>query len=67
MIVGIILVAGSIYYVISGAWPALLTVLKGAVPIIVFVVGIFIVWLELDELRVEKELIKEEKKPRKKK
>ncbi len=74
LIIGVILAVGSIYYIVSGipgylgpGLPDLLTVLNGAIPILVFVLGIFIVWLELDELKVEKEISREEKKPRRKK
>ena len=61
---------GSVWWVASGsdiyagrsAWRDLLTVINGVLPVIVFIVGIFIVWLEVDELRVENELKAEEKK-----
>ena len=36
--------------------------LQGAVPGFVMLIGLFIVWLELDEWRIEKELRKEEEK-----
>ena len=48
-------------------------ILQGIIPPFVIVVGLFIIWLELDEWRIEKELRREEKKtkargrPRKKK
>jgi len=45
----------------------LITILNGAIPVIVFLLGIFIVWLELDELKIEKELAKEERKTKRKK
>lgn len=65
--IGVILVIASVYYVWNYALLDLITVLKGAIPVVVFLVGIFIVWLELDELRIERELAKEEKKARRKK
>jgi hypothetical protein len=43
-----------------------LTVLNGAIPPLVFLLGVFIVWLEIDEWRIERELEKEEKKSRRK-
>jgi hypothetical protein len=75
MIIGIILVVGSAWWVLRGSstylgrsgLADLATLLNGAIPVIVFVVGIFIVWLELDELKIERELAREEKKARKKK
>jgi len=48
-------------------------VIQGTVPPFLALIGLFIVWLELDELRIEKELKKEEEeateeeKPKKKK
>jgi len=49
---------------------SLLTVLEGSVPPFIALIGLFIVWLELDELRIERELKQEEEKeekPKKKK
>jgi uncharacterized membrane protein YwzB len=40
----------------------LITLLNAGIPIVVFVIGLFILWLELDELRIEKELKTEKKK-----
>ena len=42
-------------------------VLQGIVPPFFIVIGIFIIWLELDEWKIEKELKTEEKKEKKKK
>jgi hypothetical protein len=44
---------------------SLWTVLQGTIPLFVLVVGLFIIWLELDEWRIEKELKEEEKKEKK--
>jgi hypothetical protein len=49
---------------IPNLWVAFKTVVLGIVPALIFVVGLFIVWLELDELRVEGELKEERKKKR---
>ncbi|MEM5794617.1 MAG: hypothetical protein QXS48_05050 [Candidatus Aenigmatarchaeota archaeon] len=74
IIIGLILIAASIYYIINGVpgyfepgWPALLTVLKGVIPLGVLLIGVFIVWLEWDELRIEKEIKAEEEKPARRK
>jgi len=75
VIIGAILVIISVWYVMKNpfgytptAWQALKTVIHGIVPIFVFLVGLFIVWLEIDELRVEKELkTTRTRKPRRKK
>lgn len=37
-------------------------ILQGIIPPLVFILGLFIVWLELDELRIERELRAEERK-----
>lgn len=41
---------------------SLWTVLQGTIPPFVLVVGLFIIWLELDEWKIERELKTEEKK-----
>ena len=43
-----------------------LTVLNGAIPPLICLIGIFIVWLEYDEWKIERELAREEKKKRRK-
>ena len=42
-------------------------VLTGVIPIFIIVLGLFVVWLEVDELKAQKELEEEEKKSKKKK
>jgi uncharacterized membrane protein len=44
---------------------SLWTVLQGVIPPFVLVIGLFIIWLELDEWKIEKELKIEEKKEKK--
>ncbi|MBI4020384.1 MAG: hypothetical protein HY367_03560 [Candidatus Aenigmarchaeota archaeon] len=39
-----------------------LVVLTGIIPIFLIVVGLFIIWLEIDEMKTEKELAIEEKR-----
>jgi len=46
---------------------SLWTVLQGTIPPFLIVIGLFIIWLELDEWRIERELKVEEKKTRRKK
>jgi hypothetical protein len=48
------------------AFQDFVTVVNGALPPLVFLLGLFIVWLELDELKIEKELAVEQKKEKKK-
>lgn len=70
ILVGLALMVGSVVAVAQypqlALVPALITVIKGTVPAFLFLIGLFMVWLELDELRIERELRKEEKKLRKK-
>jgi preprotein translocase subunit SecG len=73
IIIGILLVIGSAWWIAQGSQAFigrsgiadLITVINGALPVLVFVLGIFIVWLELDELRIERELKAEEEKEKK--
>ena len=44
---------------------SLKTVLLGVIPPFLIIIGLFIIWLELDEWRIEKELKAEEKKEKK--
>ncbi|MGC9059026.1 MAG: hypothetical protein ACP5H3_01280 [Candidatus Aenigmatarchaeota archaeon] len=68
-LIGVIVVLAALYYVFAGipgflkpALPDVITVLNGAIPLFVILLGIFIVWLEWDEWKIEKELKKEEEK-----
>jgi len=57
--IGAVLLIASIAYVYTdqyGAWGDFLTVVNGTVPAFVALIGVFIIWLELDELKVRKEL-----------
>ena len=40
-------------------------VLTGIIPPFLILIGLFVVWLEIDELKVQKEIEKEEKKEKK--
>ena len=46
---------------------SLRVVLQGIIPPFLIVIGLFIIWLELDEWRIEKELRVEEKQRKRKK
>lgn len=80
LLLGIVLVVGSVWWVVQGPHPTQLfkikagtnladfvTVVNGALPPLIFLIGLFIIWLELDELRIERELAAEKKKKRRKK
>ncbi len=41
-------------------------VLTGLIPAFLIIIGLFVVWLEIDELKVQKEIEEEEKKEKKK-
>jgi len=49
-------------HLLSSLW----TVIQGIIPPFLMVIGLFIIWLELDEWRIEKELKAEEEKEKKK-
>lgn len=66
IVIGAILLIGGVawtYYYLTD----FISILKGIIGPIVALVGLFVVWLELDELKIEKELASEEKKSRKRK
>lgn len=44
-----------------------IVVLTGVIPIFLIIIGLFVVWLEIDEIKMNKELEMEEKKIKKKK
>ena len=79
IIIGVILVLAPIWYIWIeplnkgpynlGLDPKrdLATVVNGIVPILVILVGLFMIWLEMDELRIERELKAEERKASRKK
>ena len=48
---------------LSSLW----TVIQGIIPPFLMLIGLFVIWLELDEWRIEKELKAEEEKEKKKK
>lgn len=75
--IGALILIASVYYIFFGLTipgiitlkPALkdvLIVLNGSIPLFVALIGFFIVWLEYDEWKIEKELREEEEKEKKK-
>lgn len=59
MAIGAVLLVAGIAYVYTpetGGWRDFVTVVNGIVPAFVALIGVFIIWLELDELKVRKEL-----------
>ncbi len=73
MIATVALVVYDYYHNLGlGLLPAIITVIKGTVPPLVFMFGLFLFWLEIDEWKIERELEKElqqqteqEQKPKK--
>jgi len=57
--------SGNIYelHLLDSLW----TVIQGIIPPFLIIIGLFIIWLELDEWRIEKEVKAEEEKEKKKK
>ena len=65
VVIGIVLMIVSIWWIASNQFGALLdlkTVLNGVIPIAIFLLGLFILWLELDEIKIEKEIKRETRK-----
>lgn len=77
LIIGAILMIAAVWWVMPvqggssllikrNAINDLIVLLNAAVPIGIFLIGLFVVWLELDEIKIEKEIKAEEKKSKKK-
>jgi len=65
---GAILLISSIWYIYTnqyGAWGDFLTVVNGLVPPFIALIGVFIIWLELDELKIGKEIRAEKRQTKK--
>ncbi len=65
---GALLLVGSVTYIytnVYGAWSDFLTVVNGMVPPFAGLIGLFIIWLELDELKVKREVQASSKKAKK--
>lgn len=75
LIIGAILMIASVWWVLHGSETLIgrkgltdvVALLNAGIPIGAFFIGLFIVWLELDEIRIEREIRAEEKKAKKKK
>ncbi len=70
ILIGAVLIVGSVWWVLQGSQQFLgrnglndfMAVVNGGIPPLIFLIGVFVVWLELDELRIEKELSGKKKK-----
>jgi len=67
MIIGAILMVGSAWVIYKYTLDEFWLIIKGIVPPLVFIVGLFMVWVGYDKLRKEKELKKETEAKTKKK
>lgn len=64
VVIGVILVIGSIWWIIQGSYQFthhsglsdLRTVLNGIIPVLILILGVFVIWIEMDEMKIEKEL-----------
>lgn len=79
IIIGLILIAIGLGLFVDSVWPIMgvlgtfgidwlrnfITVLTGVIPIFLIIVGLFVVWLEMDEMKAQKELKKEKKEEKK--
>jgi len=72
-LVGVIIAILSLYYIFFGipgvigpSWKDVLVVLNGVIPLLLIAIGIFIAWIEIDEWKIERELIEEEQVKKKK-
>ena len=76
LIIGAILMIAAVWWVIPtqggssnligrNAVNDLISLLNAAVPIGIFLIGLFVVWLELDEIKIEREIKSEGKKSKK--
>ena len=76
LIIGAILMIAAVWLVIPvqggstllikrNAINDLISLLNAAVPIGIFFIGLFVVWLELDEIKIEREIKSEGKKKKK--
>jgi len=75
ILLGLLLVAAGAYWIFRGpslvnllgvtsgtARADLLVLINGGVPLFVLLIGLFIIWLEWDEWKIEKELAREERR-----
>lgn len=82
ILIGLLLIVGGAYWVFYGIGSSVLAsflgvtpntplvdflvLVSGGVPPFLALIGLFVVWLEWDEWKIEKELMKEERKTRRK-
>jgi len=62
LVLGVILIIVSIYVIWMYTLREFWTVVQGIVPPLVFILGVFMVWLEMDEMKLQKEVSRGRKK-----
>ena len=70
ILIGAALIVGSVWWILQGSdqitgrsgLDDFMAIVNGGLPPLIFLIGLFVVWLELDELRIEKELSGKKKK-----
>jgi len=69
VVIGLGLLANGVLFTVNAIgtfWlSSFLTTLAGVIPPLLILIGLFVVWLELDEIKAEKELKAEENKAKK--
>jgi len=71
--IGVLLIIASLYWMVKGSqdilniswWQTFVVVANGSLPVLVLLLGAFIVWLYYDEWKIEQELKAEEEKLKK--
>ena len=58
---GIVLIVAGLYIIWKYTFHDLWTVVKGLIPPVILILGIFIVWLEMDEMKLQKEIKRSKK------
>ena len=64
IVVGLVLIVASLYYIgtnMFGAFEHLIVVVNGALPLLILILGLMVVWLQLDEIMMEKKVSKRRK------
>ncbi len=79
IVIGLVLIAIGLFFFVDSVFPMIqawlpvdwlgnfIVVLTGIIPFFLIVIGLFVVWLEVDELKAQKELEREEKEEKEKK
>lgn len=75
LVVGAILVLAPIWWIVKGSAiylgrsgvQDLITILNGGIPLVLLLFGLLLLWIEIEDIKVEREFRKERKRKKKKK